>query len=42
MKRRLLWLAAPIVAAHAGCVAFPAIAVALSVAIGTVVGSAYK
>jgi hypothetical protein len=29
MKRRLLWLAAPIVAAHAGCIAFPAIALAL-------------
>jgi len=29
MKRRLLWLAAPIVAAHAGCIAFPAIAIAL-------------
>jgi hypothetical protein len=29
MKRRLLWLAAPIAAAHAGCIAFPAIALAL-------------
>ena len=29
MKRRLLWLAAPVVAAHAGCIAFPAIAIAL-------------
>ena len=29
MKRRLLWLAAPIVAAHAGCIAFPAFAIAL-------------
>ncbi len=29
MKRRLLWLAAPIVAGHAGCIAFPATAIAL-------------
>ena len=29
MKRRLLWLAAPIVAGHAGCIAFPATAMAL-------------
>jgi hypothetical protein len=29
MKRRLLWLAAPIVAGHAGCIAFPAMAIAL-------------
>ncbi|HKA58066.1 MAG TPA: hypothetical protein VKD28_05590 [Gemmatimonadales bacterium] len=29
MKRRLLWLAAPIVAGHAGCIAFPAAAIAL-------------
>ena len=29
MKRRLLWLAAPLVAVHAGCIAFPAIAIAL-------------
>ena len=29
MKRRLLWLAAPIVAGHAGCIAFPATALAL-------------
>ena len=29
MKRRLLCLAAPIVAGHAGCIAFPATAIAL-------------
>jgi len=29
MKRRLLWLAAPIVTGHAACIAFPATAIAL-------------
>jgi hypothetical protein len=29
MKCRFLWLAAPIVAGHAGCIAFPATAIAL-------------
>jgi hypothetical protein len=29
MKRRLLWLAAPVLAGHAGCLAFPATAMAL-------------
>jgi hypothetical protein len=29
MKRRLLWLAAPLVAGHAACIAFPAAAIAL-------------
>ena len=29
MKRRLLWLAAPLVAGHAACIAFPATAIAL-------------
>jgi len=29
MKRPLLWLAAPFVAGHVGCIAFPATAIAL-------------
>jgi len=31
MKRRLLWLAAPIVVGHLGCLALPAATVALGV-----------